>query len=188
MVMRSCTEERAGEVPHITRWFDANGFEAIQPKYVFEGAGDCLYDPYTDIIWLGYGFRSSALMKDELERIYGKRTIPLALKNPYYYHVDTCFCPLMNGWAMLTRSAFTKDALEAIEGIYGDKIIYVDDEDAKHFACNAVVNKNDIVMPRVSDALAAKLGELGITTHQLELDSYILAGGASRCLTLRLTD
>lgn len=188
VVMRACTKERDGETPHILKWFGDNGFEAIESRFVFEGGGDALYDPHYDLIWLGYGFRSSALMKDELERIYGKRVIPLALKNAYYYHLDTCLCPLRNGWAMLTASAFTRDAMDAIKSVYGDNVVYVEDADARQFACNAVVNDKDIVMPVVGEGLKTQLNKIGFTTHNLELDSYILAGGASRCLTLRLTD
>lgn len=182
------TRERAPEAQHLKEWYATNGFETIDAQYMFEGGGDALYDPYYDVIFQGYGFRSSGLIAQQLRDIFKRQVLPLALKTPNFYHADTCFCPLKNGWAMLTRQAFTQDALDAIASIYGDKLIFVDDADATAFACNAVVYKNNIVMPKCSDKLTKQLEDMGLKTHQLQLDSFMISGGASRCLTHNLTE
>lgn len=182
------TRERAPEAAHLKNWYANNGFEVIDSRYMFEGGGDGLYDPYYDVIFLGYGFRSSGMVCQQMEEVFGRKVIPLALKTPNFYHADTCFCPLKNGWAILTRQAFTQDALDAIKGVYGDKLIFVDDVDATAFACNAVVYGNDVVMPKCSAELTKKIEGLGLKTHQLQLDSYMISGGASRCLTHNLTE
>ena len=36
----------------------------------------------------------------------GCRVIPLELIDPYYYHLDTCFCPLAPGEAIYFPGAF----------------------------------------------------------------------------------
>lgn len=182
------TRERAPEAAHLKSWYAANGFEVIDSRYMFEGGGDGLYDPYYDVIFLGHGFRSSGLVKQQMEEVFGKRVVLLPLKTPNFYHADTCFCPLKNGWAMLTRQAFTQDALDAIVSVYGDKLIFMDDADAAAFGSNAVVYGQNIVMPKVGEALTQRLHDLGFTTHQLHLDSYMISGGASRCLTHNLTE
>jgi N-dimethylarginine dimethylaminohydrolase len=64
----------------------------------------------------------------------------------------------------------------------------VDDQAAVHFACNAVVHGQNIVMPTITDGLRQNLTSLGFILHELPLDSYLMAGGASRRLTLKLTD
>lgn len=182
------TRERAPEAQHLKDWYANNGFEVIDGHYMFEGGGDALYDPHYDVIFLGHGFRSSGLMKQQLADVFGRKVVTLALKSPNFYHADTCFCPLKNGYAILTRQAFTVDAIEALTNIYGDKLIFVDDADATAFACNAVVYGDNIVMPKCSAALTDKLHALGFKTHQLQLDSFMISGGASRCLTHNLTE
>jgi len=182
------THERAPEAAHLKEWYAANGFKTTDARYMFEGGGDVIYDIHHDVIWMGYGFRSSGLIRGQLEEIFGKRVFPLALKNPNFYHCDTCFCPLKNGWVMLTESAFTQDAMDAIRNVYGDKILAVDDADAKAFACNAVVSGNQIVMPKASDALRNRLQGMGFEVAMLELDSFIISGGSSRCLTHNLSE
>lgn len=194
LISHFATPERAPEEPLAASWFQAHGYDVRQTHAVQEGAGDILFDPAVSTIFIGGGevdelpFRTSPAALDEVAALYQLPVIQLPLRNPYFYHLDTCFCPLLNGWAMYTPSAFGDTAISRLRKVYGDKLIAVEAEDADHFACNAVVHGTDIVMPHVSDALTAQLHDLGFTTHQLELDAFILAGGASRCLTLKLTD
>jgi N-dimethylarginine dimethylaminohydrolase len=194
LISHFATPERAPEEPLAAGWFAAHGFDVRQTKTVQEGAGDILYDPAINTIFVGGGeknelpFRSAPETVAEIEALYSVKTLQLPLVNPYFYHLDTCFCPLRNGWAMFAPSAFGETGLARIKNIYGDKLIAVEAEDAAHFACNAVVHGRDIVMPRISNELTLALHDLGFTTHQLELDAFIIAGGASRCLTLNLTD
>ena len=194
LISHSATPERAGEEPLAADWFLAQGFDVRQSAIVQEGAGDILYDRWCDTIFVGGGevdappFRSVPAAADLLHEIYGRRTLRLPMINPYFYHLDTCFCPLGKGRALYVPSAFGAEGTARLKEIYGAGLIAVDEGDAAHFACNAVVTEQEIVMPRVSAALTERLHGLGYITHQLELDAFILAGGASRCLTLRLTD
>lgn len=194
LVSHFATPERAPEEPLAAAWLSAHGFDVRQTLTVQEGAGDILFDPAKDTIYVGGGaveelpFRTQRAIMPELEAMYHRKVVQLPLINPYFYHLDTCFCPLLDGGAMVTPSAFSADTLSLLRGIYGDRLVLVDEDDAKHFACNAVVHGRDIVMPRVGPKLTAALHGMGFVTHQLELDAFILAGGASRCLTLKLTD
>lgn len=194
LISHFATPERAPEEPLAADWCRAKGFDVRQTNIVQEGAGDILFDAFYNTIFIGGGeknelpFRSAPETVGLVKEIYGRNALQLPLKNPYYYHLDTCFCPLLNGWAMYAPSAFSDDTVAKMRTVYGNKLIAVEEEDAKHFACNAVVHSNNIVMPLVGEELTRKLEELGFTTHQLELDAFILAGGASRCLTLKLTD
>ena len=194
LISHFATPERAPEEPLAASWFQAHGFDVKQTQIVQEGAGDILFDAAQKMIFVGGGeknelpFRSAPETVGEVEKLYGLPAVQLPLTNPYYYHLDTCFCPLNNGWAMYAPSAFGDTAIGRMKKIYGDKLIAVEDEDARHFACNAVVHGTNIVIPRISNGLTLALHNLGFVTHQLELDAFILAGGASRCLTLKLTD
>ena len=73
----------------------------------FEGAGDALF--CGDTLFAGYRIRSDAAAISRSASMLGCRVIPLELVDPYYYHLDTCFCPLPPGVAIYYPPAF--DAL-----------------------------------------------------------------------------
>lgn len=62
----------------------------------------------------------------------------------------------------------------------------VDAEEAKRFACNSVVIHKNIIIPSGCPKLYEKLKKIGMTVHPCEVDEYIKAGGACKCLTMRL--
>ena len=69
----------------------------------------------------------------------GCRVIPVELVDPYYYHLDTCFCPLAPDWqpGFPVNFPVTTAALLVRELVA--ELIEVEPEEAKSFACNAVV-------------------------------------------------
>ena len=66
--------------------------------------------------------------------------------------------------------------------------IVVDEEDAVKFACNAVSMGDKVILNSVSDALRKQLAQTGLQAAQAPLSEFLRAGGASKCLTLRLED
>jgi N-dimethylarginine dimethylaminohydrolase len=62
----------------------------------------------------------------------------------------------------------------------------VAEEEARSFACNAVVIGQHVVMntgcPKLHDDLKAR----GYTPHHTPLSEFVKAGGSAKCLTLRL--
>ena len=78
----------------------AHGFtvEQLPAGHYFEGAGDALF--CGDTLFAGYRIRSDARGHQQIGEMLGCRVIPLELVDPYYYHLDTCFCPLAPGQAI----------------------------------------------------------------------------------------
>ena len=70
--------------------------------------------------------------------------IPLELVDPYYYHLDTCFCPLSPGQAIYYPAAFDDYGRQALRA-QCHELIAVDEEEARRFACNAVVVGRTVV-------------------------------------------
>ena len=70
----------------------------------FEGAGDALF--CGDTLFAGYRIRSDVAAFREIGELLGCRVIPLELHHPYYYHLDTCFCPLAPDLAIYYPAAF----------------------------------------------------------------------------------
>lgn len=182
-------EERRGEESHFAEWFGAQGFfvRHLPEGIVSEGAGDALVDPDLACLWMGYGPRSDLRAADALSRILDLETVPLALLDPRFYHVDTCFCPLPGGGAMYYADAFDARGRAAIEArIPRTRRIFLTEEEACQFACNAVVVGEHVLMNRGNARLVHELEAFGLQVHVVALDEFIKAGGSARCLTMRL--
>lgn len=174
--------ERQSETEIYRKWFQENGFEIINIEN-FEGAGDALFSWNNDKnLWAGYGFRSS---QDSLKNFLESNIHSLELINPYFYHLDTCFCPLENEYNLVHLPAFSKDSIEKIKQT---KYINVCEEDAKKFACNAICLGKKIIMPSGCEKTYKELEKLGFEVWHTDMSEFILAGGACKCLTLRLDE
>ena len=81
-----------------------------------------------------------------------------------------------------------KSRLKKIEAVYpAEKRIAVSEEDALAFACNAVNLGKTIVMNCISAELEQELRGRGFEVIQVRLDEFLKAGGAAKCLVMKLT-
>lgn len=181
--------ERQGEEPHDVAIFRQLGFNiAPWPKDVlFEGAGDALLDRVEDILWLGFGFRSDARAAVTLKQFLPVKVITLQLVDPRFYHLDTCWCPLKGGYVMYYPAAFSKDSQELIAKHFAPhKRIAVSEDDAMGFACNTVNIGDNILLNHATPDLQVALRKAGFHVHICPLGEFMKAGGAAKCLTLKL--
>jgi lysine-ketoglutarate reductase/saccharopine dehydrogenase-like protein (TIGR00300 family) len=72
--------------------------------------------------------------------------------------------------------------------VAAEKRIAIAEADAVNFACNAVNVDRIIIMNKASDALKARLTEIGFQVIETPLTEFLKAGGAAKCLTLRVTE
>lgn len=183
--------EREGEEHYFESWFRAQGFEVVSlpGDIAFEGAGDALYDRARRCLWVAYGKRTRAAASVLLHEALAVETVPLRLVDPRFYHLDTCFCPLDDGWLLWYPPAFDDAARSEVERrVPADKRIAVCDEDARGFACNAVCVAGNVLLNRASPPLRRALRLAGYRVIQLPLREFMKAGGAAKCLTLRLDE
>lgn len=183
--------ERRPEEPHFKSWFRENGFELyeLDEKIGFEGAGDCLHDRGGSWLWTGYGFRTEIEAHDEIRDFFGIDVVSIRLTDERFYHIDTCFCPLNEGFLMYHPPAFDYDSRVAIESrIPPHKRIVVDTKDAGNFACNAVNIDNQVFLHKASGTLKARLMLNGFNVHEVDVSEFLKAGGSAKCLTLKLTE
>ncbi len=184
-------KERQGEEPHFKAWFEKRGFTVreLPPDLPFEGAGDALLDRDGNWLWAGYGFRSELASHLNLAEWLDIEVISLHLIDERFYHLDTCLCPLNDGYLLYYPSAFDAHSNRLIEmRIAPEKRIAVHDADADLFACNAVNIDRTIVLNRASPKLKSKLGAVGFEVMETPLSEFLKAGGAAKCLTLRTTE
>jgi arginine dihydrolase len=183
--------ERQGEEPHFSKWFGDSGFAVRQmPRDTpFEGEGDALFEWDGSRLWAGHGVRTLESTHRWLVDIWRVEVISLRLVDPRFYHLDTCFCPLFGGYLMYFPKAFDAESLAKIEARYPqNKRICVDDSDALRFACNAVNVGRVIVLNEISAELSHRLETLGFSVVQVPLSEFLKAGGAAKCLALRLSE
>lgn len=183
--------ERQGEETHFRKWFDDSGFSVCEmPRSTpFEGEGDALFEVDGSCLWAGHGIRTRESSHRRLSETWNVDVIPLRLIDPRFYHLDTCFCPLFGGYVMYFPTAFDADSLTRIEMRYPEhKRVRVSDADALRFACNAVNVGRTIVLNEISDGLRDRLQSLGFRVVQVCLTEFLKAGGAAKCLALRLSE
>lgn len=191
ILSRFRTQERRPEEPFYRAWFEAAGYDiAPWPDDVsFEGAGDALFDRGQPLLWLAHGFRSDPRAHALLEKAVGMETLSLRLADPRFYHLDTCLCPLEGGYLLYYPAAFAPESAALIESrIPAEKRIAVGEDDALGFACNAVDLNRHVFTNRAGPGLQARLAAAGFKTVVTPLDEFLKAGGAAKCLTLKLVE
>ena len=186
--------ERRREQPAIAAGFRALQAHGLLDEVVempagvtLEGAGDCIWDRWRGLFWMGCGFRSDAAASTVIEEQFGVRCLPLALADPSFYHLDTAFCALPHGEVLYYPQAFMAAALDTIhEHVAPAQRIPLNRADATRFAANAVCVDRVLVLSSCSDALRRTLEERGYTVAKTPLQAFLRSGGSACCLTLRL--
>ncbi len=183
--------ERQGEEPYFKQWFEENGFNVFElPQDLpFEGAGDALLDREGRWLWAGYGFRSELDSHPYLAKWLDIEVLSLRLIDDRFYHLDTCFCPLSGGYLLYYPGAFDSYSNHIIEGrVPAAKRIAIAEADAINFACNSVNVGQTVVMNKASDSLKQHLADAGFAVIETPLTEFLKAGGAAKCLTLRINE
>jgi lysine-ketoglutarate reductase/saccharopine dehydrogenase-like protein (TIGR00300 family) len=191
VLSRFLYRERQDEREHFQRWFAGAGYEVadLPGDVPFEGEGDALLDPERGLLWVGYGMRTDLGVHAALAEALDLRVVSLRLADERFYHLDTCLCPLERGWMLYYPRAFDADSILQIEQLVpAEKRIAISDADAAAFACNVINIGNRVVMNRASMELREQLERAGFEVIETPLDEFMKAGGAAKCLVLRLTN
>jgi len=177
--------QRQGEEPHFRRWLEEEGYEVLDPpeEFSFEGAGDALFCGET--LFAGYRMRSDAGGHQQIGQMLDVRVLPLELVDPYYYHLDTCFCPLAEDTAIYFPGAFD-DYGRRVLAEQVPQLIAVAEDEARRFACNAVVVGRTVITNTGCPRLHEQLRQMGYAPIETPLGEFVKAGGSAKCLTLRL--
>jgi N-dimethylarginine dimethylaminohydrolase len=182
--------ERQGEEPYFRRWFRQAGYTLVDiPRTTpFEGEGDALFSADGSCLWVGHGPRTALSSHRALREAWDIPVVPLHLVDPRFYHLDTCFAPLEGGYVMYFPEAFDHVSLHRIEAFYPpEKRIIVREADAICFACNAINVGRTIILNKISSKLSGELEQLGFKIIQIELTEFLKAGGAAKCLVMKLS-
>lgn len=182
--------ERQGEEAHFRRWFREAGYAIVDvPRATpFEGEGDALFSTDGSRLWAGHGPRTAPASHQALREAWNVEVVSLHLIDPRFYHLDTCFAPLCGGYVLYFPEAFDEASIEKIEAFYpAEKRIIVSEADAVCFACNAINVDSTIILNLVSRELISRLEASGFQVVQTELSEFLKAGGAAKCLVMKLS-
>jgi N-dimethylarginine dimethylaminohydrolase len=177
--------QRAREEGHWQAWFESKGYRVVRlsPELRFEGEGDLL--AAGDLVLAGYGFRSDREAVECAGRLLQKEVLALELADPWFYHLDTCACPLNDSTILYYPGAFTEEGRALIEDRFPDAIP-VPEQEARRFACNSVVIDRHVVMNENCPVAGAELRARGFEVHEVDVSEFLKAGGGPKCLVLIL--
>jgi len=178
--------QRQRETPLVERYFRRAGYRIVSlpPRFDFEGEGDALWMGETLVF--GFRYRSTAPAHAHLARRLRTEVLPVELVDRRFYHLDTCFCPLDASTALWYPKAFDRYGRKVIERLVED-LVSVSERDAMRFVCNAIVVGRSVVLPGgFSQAVRRQLTRRGFRLYPVDLSEFLKAGGAAKCLVLRL--
>jgi ornithine--oxo-acid transaminase len=184
--------ERRREESFFREWFQNEGYTIIDlpQEIAFEGEGDALFSNDGNngsVLWAGYGMRTDRRSHAFLAHAFGSEVISLHLVDPRFYHLDTCFAPLEDSFVLYYPPAIDSASLDRIHSFYPQhKRIPVSEEDACRFACNAICIDHIVVLNEISRELTSVLERAGFQVIPLQLHEFLKAGGAAKCLVLKL--
>ena len=178
-------EVRQREAPHYEKWFRERGFNVVRlpAELYFEGEGDLLKSGQ---LWFaGYHIRSDVLAHQKVAEVIESEILSLELTNDWFYHLDTCFCPVSEEQAIFYPPAFDPYARKVLENNI-PRLTPVCREEAERFACNAIVAGKSIAMNTGCPKVRSELEAAGFKVFETPLDEFIKAGGSAKCLVLKL--
>ena len=180
---------RQREVPHYVEWFKQRGYKVIELDYgddYLEGHGDLLWHADGSKVWAGYGFRSTVggvkKFASAVEKL-GIQVIPLELRDPRFYHLDTCFAPLTSKAVLVHAPAFTPQSYQKIQKNC-ERVYVVGEEDALKFVCNGVAAAGKFITPYVSPQVASALSRERLEPVLVNTSEFQKSGGSVCCLKL----
>ena len=159
------------------------GYEVVSGCESDWEGGDVIMLPSCEGMFLGYGMRSRREAATWLERHAEIEVMPIELRDPHLYHLDTALAILPCGTALVCPDALTRQALRVVEHAPGiSRVIYVTREIAVGFGLNLVMLGETIVVGAYQPALEARFASLGYRCRVGPLGQFHLAGGSAACL------
>lgn len=182
-------QERSGEEQYFQNWFKENRYEthSLSDTAIWEGqACSVIIDDHL-VCSYSNGGRANLEAYDEITKIWGfheQNTKFVKLIDPYFYHLDVCFCKISENTSMLCPLAFSRSDNQWFEE-HIQNIIPISYDEALSFGCNAFVHKNHIFLSdAISSELHESLEESGLLVHLIPMSEFIKSGGGVKCCIL----
>lgn len=175
--------ERQRETAERARVLALQGYEVVAGCESDWEGGDLIMLPSCEGMFLGYGVRSRREAASWLERHADIEVMPIELRDPHLYHLDTALAVLPDGTALVCPDALTREGLRIVERARGiSRVMYVSRELALGFGLNLVMIGDTIVVGASQPELEEVLASRGYRYRVVPLGQFHLAGGSAACL------
>ena len=190
ILSKMASRYRQGEVEHIARWYDKQGYHLIHqtsPPVEFEGMGDALWHPNKKILYIGYGFRTSKKALERAAQCISCDVIGLELIQPHFYHLDTALSVINENTAIYVKEAFSKTGCEILDNMF-ENLIEVPLEEAKHgFVTNGhCPDERNFIVHKGNAVTKKKLSDIGIQVWEIDTSEFLKSGGSVFCMKMTL--
>ena len=184
--MRS--EFRRGEVPYFRDWYEKRGYrvhELSGASVFFEGNGDALVQYPYNLIWGGYGHRTSRNAYSYLSENLGFNIVPLELDLDRHYHLDLCLSILNETTAVVFPEAFHPESLEMLKLGFPNLIEVSARENLEFSACNChSPDGKHVITHRGAKEFIAKLRDHGFSPIEVSTAEFLKSGGSVFCMKM----
>ncbi len=186
VLSRMHSPHRAPEVPHYGDFFRSHGYViTMLPEEIqdFEGMGDALWHTGRELLWGGYGFRSSLDAYELLEDLLRVRIVALQLEDPDFYHLDTCLSIINESTALVFSGAFQTEGMDLITRLFPHVIEAPEVEARRLFACNAhSPDGRHVIIQEGCVETVRRLRAAGLTPIEVQTAEFLKAGGSVFCM------
>jgi N-dimethylarginine dimethylaminohydrolase len=190
LLSRMCHPSRQKEVPYYRAWFKRRGYrilELTEDAGFFEGQGDALWHPGRQLLWGGYGQRTSLRAYEQVSERLGVPVIALELPRASFYHLDTCFCVLRDDAVLIYPGAFTAEDREMIHQMFPLVIEASRTEAEQFFACNATaLDGRTVIIQQGASETVSELGRAGFNVIEVETEEFMKSGGSVFCMKMMI--
>ena len=177
---------RRAEAPAFENWFQVRGFEVfhLPEENLFEGESDLLLCGDRFVAAWRAPF-ADAVSHRKVAEILGRDVLSLKLADNWPHHLDACLCPLGQGQALFYPPAFDREAAKTLKDRI-ETLVPVPEDEARRFACNAIVVEKSVVMNDGCPKTREQLRALGFSVYETPLSEFAKAGGSAKCLALKV--
>lgn len=186
LLARPFTSERRREPELRVAALASHGIEVVAQSAEFLEGGDVLVCAEEKLAFMGYGFRTTIAAAQTLQNFLGFEVLPLELRDPYFYHLDTAMnITHIDGQPVLFAcpEAFTSTSWQHLcSRPEINRIVRVSRDEAKQFALNWVEVSGTIILGAHVPQTERALKGFGKTPVVCPLGQFQLAGGSAACL------
>jgi N-dimethylarginine dimethylaminohydrolase len=190
VLSRMRSEFRRPEVPYFKTFYTNLGYQveelqAPSKEIFFEGNGDALPHYPFNLVWGGYGERTSPDVYHELSERFGLQIAMLKLVNKNFYHLDTCFSILDEQTVVIQPEAFEAEGLKLIKAIFKNVIESDLDENLKFFVCNChSPDGRHVIVNKGAKKFVADARRLNFEVIELDTSEFLKSGGSVFCMKM----
>lgn len=176
--------ERQKEQLYALPFYQARNIPILHlPDHCNLEGGDILVEG--DRIFVGHGYRTNLAAAEFLAANTNKKIISLQLMDDAFYHLDTCFFPVLPDTAFYYPLAFDHASLMALKKSF-DVLLPLTSHEAESFVCNSV-RVRETVICQSCPSFEQKIIDLGLNPITLSMSQFNKSGGSIHCLSQILT-